>query len=121
MTSPTIDLRNLSEESHAPPEEIIASALALYAALPAPARTAALEALRSPDPAAHTELVREIARAVAAHQLQARRAAIIRAANGGVMPPEAPIDLAEDTAQGDEAVRLVKESRELRAGLRHGR
>lgn len=36
----------------------ITNALQLYAALPAQSRAATLEALRSPDPAAHTALVR---------------------------------------------------------------
>lgn len=121
MVSPPFDWHALVEEDQAPPEQILANALEFYTAIPAPARAAALDALRSPDPGAHAALVREIMRTVIAFQLQTRRADLIRNANGGVMPPEEPIDLDEDEQLGQEAVRLVKESREYRAKLRRGR
>lgn len=53
-----------------------------------------------------------------ASQHEHRREALIRAAYGGELPPEEPLDVAEDAAAGEEAVRLVKESREYRAGFR---
>lgn len=121
MAPSTIDLHTLVETDQAPPEQILANAMQLYAALPPAARTALLDTLRSPDPAAHTALTREIVRTVLAFQLKTRRDALIRDGNGGQMPDEAPLDLEEDAALGDEAVRLVKESRELRAAQRTGR
>lgn len=103
----------LAREENASPEQIMASALALYAALPPAVRSATIEALRSADPAAHATLVNELVRAVVVHELRNRRAGIRRRVAVGEL--SALPDLS-DEEMGAEAVRLVKESRERRAG-----
>lgn len=108
------DVAELAREDNAPPEQIMASALALYAALPPAVRSATLDALRSPDPGARPALIDELVRTVVAHQLRQRRAAIRQRVAAGEVP--ALPELSEEE-MGAEAVRLVKESRERRAGL----
>lgn len=102
----------LAREEGASPEQIMASALALYAALPPAVRSAAIDALRSPDPAAHSTLVNELVRAIVAHELRHRREVVRRRVAAGEIP-ELP-NLSDDEI-GAEAVRLVKESRQRRA------
>ncbi len=102
----------LAHQEGASPEQIMASALALYAALPPTVRAATLEALRSPDPAAHAALTNELVRAVVVHEMRQRRAAIGQRVASGETP--ALPDLS-DEEMGAEAVRLVKESRQRRA------
>ncbi len=118
MAAPNnIDVRELAEEDQAPAEQILANALQLYAALPAQARAATLAALRSPDPAAHGRLIREVVRTILKVQLQEHRESMLRAAGSDDLPSESPVDLAADEAFGQETVELIKQSRERRAGL----
>lgn len=127
MASPlTTELHELASEEQAPAEQILANALELYAAIPSVARAATLRALRATAPEAHGDLAQEVSRAILAFRLQQRRAAAVRrierrSAAGTseeaiVSTPPAPLTLEEDAALGAEAVRLVKESRERRAG-----
>lgn len=116
MSSPSsTDLHDLAQEDQAPAEQILANALQLYAAIPGPARAATLRALRATDPAAQPALAREVVRTIVAFQLQERRAAAIRNANGGTLPTAERFDAAEDEALGAEAVARIKASRERRA------
>jgi len=114
MASPSIDLRELAQEDHAPAEQILANALQFYAALPAEARQASLAAMRSADPAAHTRLVRELVRTVLKVQLEEQRDQMLRAAHGGELPPEAPLELEADEAYGQETMNLIRHAREQR-------
>jgi hypothetical protein len=105
-------LAELARQENASPEQILASALALYAALPAAVRSGVLDSLRSPDPGAHTRLINELARALAVHEMRQRRESIRQRVARGELPalPDLP-----DEEIGAEAVALVKESRRRRA------
>lgn len=117
MASPAcVDLQELAEQEHAPAEQIVASALELYAALPA-ARRATRQALRTTAPTADALLAPEVSRAVIGVQLQQRRAAALRRIDqrtvyttGGAAPdapgraaPEA-LSRAEEEALGAEVL-----------------
>ncbi|HEX5724447.1 MAG TPA: hypothetical protein VFX98_03225 [Longimicrobiaceae bacterium] len=103
----------LAREEETSAEQILASALALYAALPPAVRSATIEALRSSDPTAHATLVHELVRTVVMYELRQRREAIRERTGVGELP--ALPDLS-DEEMGAEAVRLVKESRRRRTG-----
>jgi hypothetical protein len=110
-------LSDLTQADQASPEEILANALQLYAALPPAARAATLDALRSPDPAAYGSLVRELVRTILSFQLKQRREYIRDQVLRGALP--AVPDMSDEEA-GAEAVRLIEESRERRAAARGG-
>lgn len=101
----------LAREDDATPEQIVASAVALYAALPPAVRASMIEALRSPVVGAQASLINELVRAAVIHEMRQRRGAVReRTARGEV---EGLPDLS-DEEMGAEAVRLVKESRRRR-------
>lgn len=108
--SPSVD--DLAHEENSTPEQIVASAVALYAALPPVVRASLLDALRT---GGSTELANELARTAVIFEMRQRRAAMRERISRGEM--EGLPDLT-DEEMGDEAVRLVKESRHRRAVLR---
>ena len=118
MSTRSVPLRDLALQVRAPEEQILAGALELYAAIPAPARAATLRALRATAPDAQPALAREVVRAVVGVRLLQRQAAVIREANAGQDPEPEPFDLAADDALGAEVVARIRGSRERRAGLR---
>lgn len=108
-------LRDIAHEENASPDQIMASALALYAALPAVVRSAIVDTLRSPDPGAHASLIDDLARTIVAHEMRQRRDTIRRRVDRGELSPLGDLS---DEEIGAEAVRLVKESRRRRAASR---
>jgi hypothetical protein len=108
-------LSDLAREQDASAEQIVASAVALYAALPPAVRSAMIDALRSPVPGAHATLINELVRTVVIHEMRQRREAVRERVNRGEIP--ALPDLSDEEL-GAEAVRLVKESRRRRAATR---
>lgn len=107
-------IADLAREENASPEQIVESAVALYAALPPAVRSAVLDALRSPVPGDQASLVQDLVRTVVSHEMRQRRGSVRERVRRGEIP--ALPDMS-DEEMGEEAVRLVKESRRRRAGL----
>jgi hypothetical protein len=102
-------VEDLAREENATPEQIVASAVALYAALPPAVRTSMLDALST---GGHGSLANELVRATVVHEFRQRRQALRDRVAAGEL--EALPDMS-DEEMGAEAVRLVKESRRRRA------
>jgi hypothetical protein len=118
MSPPLPILRSaveIAQEESASPEQVVASALAFYSALPRPLRTAALARLQVKDAGAHAALVNELVRALVGFELRERRENIHRLAASGEI---AGLPAMSDEAAGEEAVRLVEESRAGRTPAR---
>lgn len=113
-TAPTQSpsVTELAREENATPEQIVASAVTLYAALPPVVRASLLDALRS---GAVGALANELARTAVIHEMRQRRDATRERVSRGEL--EGLPDLT-DEEMGEEAVRLVKESRRRRAAMR---
>ena len=105
----------LARQENVSPEQIMANALALYAALPPAVRASTLDALQSADPAAHGELIQDLVRTAVVHEIRRRREERRRQVLAGERPGRPTMS---DEELGAEAVRLVKASRERRAQLR---
>ena len=118
MAETEFERRTVAKDAEPTPEQILADALALYAALPEQVRASTIEALRSSDPAAHASLIRQIVRAIAGWHLERRRLGVVRESMREDEAEVVHVDLDEDRRLGEEAVRMVRESREYRAGLR---
>ena len=116
MTTPRTQspsVTELAREENATPEQIVASAVTLYAALPPVVRASLLDALRS---GAAGDLANELTRTAVIHEMRQRREAIRERIRRGEL--DGLPDLT-DEEMGEEAVCLVKESRRRRAAM-HG-
>jgi hypothetical protein len=109
-SSPSV--ADLAREENATPEQIVASALVLYAALPPAVRASMLDALGT---GAQGSLASELVRTAVVHEFRQRRKARRDRVAAGEL--EALPDLT-DEEMGAEAVRLVKDSRRRRATSR---
>lgn len=103
---------DIAREESASPEQVMASALAFYSAIPRPIRSTALSLLQSSDAAAHTALVNEMVRTLVSFELNQRRQTIRQLVTSGKLPS---LPALSDADAGAEAVRLVEESRARRA------
>ena len=110
--APSPSVADLAREDNATPEQIVASAVTLYAAMPPAVRASMLDALTSGGQAS---LASELVRTAIVHEFRQRRQAQRDRIAAGDLEPLPDMT---DEEMGAEAVRLVKESRRRRAGSR---